>query len=307
MDDMKWFFGFILIIGMLWISSRFKKDAPEPEALPSSPVPAVTAPTGSPTAPQQSGNNPPAGTIISQSTAPVPDPNLSPLKGKLFIYSAQLYGPVEQEYILIQASSANTDSIPLTGLSVRSGETFNSQTISKGLSLMYPGSVSEGETIMLRPGGYAYLLSGRSPIPLTTGPITNSGGFQPNKCTGYFEQGLDFYPALSIECPSPTSEPLPQAPNRLSDACYDYMASLPRCTLPPGTIPSYLLADGNCQAHLFNKINYGQCVAYHKNEPDFFKNEWRIYFGRGSKLWRDRRETVELLDVNGKVIDRKSY
>jgi hypothetical protein len=68
-----------------------------------------------------------------------------------------------------------------------------------------------------------------------------------------------------------------------------------------------LSGDGNCQAHVFKNISYSKCVEYHKNEPDFFKGEWHMYFGRSSKLWRDRNEVVSLYDAQGRLIDQKSY
>ena len=306
MDDTKWFIGLLLIIGLLWISGKARSRPPEAGVTATSTVQTTTTPPPPPKA-APAGGNPPAGTVISSTVAPQPDPNTSPLKGKLVVAGGQLYGAVEQEYIAIQAPSANTENILITGLSIRSAETFNSQTIDKGWSLVYPNSTGEGENVFLKPGGVAYLISGRSPMALTTGSLPSRGGFQLNKCTGFFEQGLNFYHGLPIECPAPVQEPLPQPPNRLSDACYDYLASIPRCTVPSGTIPQHLMSDGSCQSHLFNKISYNQCVSYHREEPDFYKNDWRMYFGRNSKFWRDRREVVELVDAEGKIIDRRVY
>jgi hypothetical protein len=122
----------------------------------------------------------------------------------------------------------------------------------------------------------------------------------------YFAQALSFTPSLPRECPLPLEEPLPSPPNHLSDACLDYLATIPRCTVP-GALPMRLQNDGSCQAHAMNKINYNACVALHKNEPGFYRNEWRIFLGRTSPLWKSRREVVELRDADGKLIHSYGY
>ncbi|KKW11401.1 MAG: hypothetical protein UY50_C0014G0020, partial [Parcubacteria group bacterium GW2011_GWA2_49_9] len=80
-----------------------------------------------------------------------------------------------------------------------------------------------------------------------------------------------------------------------------------RCTAPSPKVPTNLVSDGNCQAHLFNRINYNQCVTDNKDRAGFFRNEWRIYLGRSSKLWRDKTELVELVDDAGRLIDSRRY
>jgi len=231
--------------------------------------------------------------------------NYSPLKGKLFIAGLARSSVPAQEYVLIQAAHTNTSPVTITGLTIKSGVSLLSQTITKAWPLPYLNATGDGESVALRPGGRAYLISGRSPLGISTGRIPNNASFQLNKCTGFFEQGLDFYPSLPMECPAPISDPLPQPPNALSDACMDYLRGIGGCSLPTA-YPQSLSGDGNCQAHVFNKIGYSQCVNLHRNESDFFKDEWRIYFGRDSRLWRDKTETVELIDGNGKPIDSKN-
>ena len=176
--------------------------------------------------------------------------------------------------------------------------------LGRGWTLYFPGTAGGTEVISLRPGGRAYLLSGRSPLGAM--PFPNQGSFQLNRCTGYFEQGLDFYPRLPLACPQAADDPLPLPPNELSDDCYDYLRTLKRCVVP-SFIPEKLRTDGSCQAHVFSKINYNQCITYYKDGPSFYSGEWRVYLGRTTKLWRDRREIVELLDSDGKLIDSQDY
>ena len=319
MDDIKWVLGFIVVVGILWLGSRVNKggepSSPAPEQpavsggalLPGRQHPKTEVDTAGESAKKQNAY-PPAGTVISRETVvPEPDPNLSPLSGKLFISAVQRAGGVDQEYVLIQAASNNADAVPITGLTLRSAVNLTEAAIGRGWTLFFPGSTGEGEVVSLGPGERAYILSARAPIAMTAESPPGRGGFQLNACTGYFAQSRGIYPGLPIACPHPAQEPLPLPPNALSKACYNYLKTLRRCAVPPATVPTNLVADGSCQAHLFNKINYNQCVTYHKDEPNFYSGEWRLYLGRDTELWRDTEETGELLDMEGRLIDARAY
>lgn len=316
MDDLKWVLGFLAVAGILWLGSRVNKgdelsrapggSATTTEALlPSQLRPAVGKSAAD--AKRQSVY-PPAGTVISkESVAPQPSFVFSPLRGKLFISTVQRGSEVDREYVLIQAASNNAEAISITGLTLRGKVSRTEGVIGRGWTLFIPGNTGEGDAAFLKPGARAYILSARAPIGVTTESPPGRGGFQLNTCTGYFAQGRTVYPGLPIACPHPAQEPLPLPPNALSRTCYDYLKTLRRCAMPPATVPTNLVADGSCQAHLFNKISYNQCVAYHKDEPNFYRGEWRLYLGRDTKLWRDSKETVELLDAEGRLIDSRTY
>ncbi len=319
MDDIKWVIGFVAIAGILWLGSRVNKGGELPQELESratttagtvlpNKLKPVTAQPGE--GAKKPSAYPPAGTIISRETvAQKPDPSLSPFAGKLFISTVQHAGGVDREYVLIRAASNNAETVPLTGLTLRGKVNRTEGVVGRGWTLFFPGSTGEGEAVSLKPGERAYILSARAPMGVTTESPPGRGGFQLNSCTGYFAQNRAVYPGLPIACPHPAQEPLPLAPNALSKACYDYLKTLRRCAVPPATVPTNLVADGNCQAHLFNKINYNQCVAYHKDEPNFYRGEWRLYLGRDTELWRDttEEEAVELLDREGRLIDARTY
>lgn len=316
MDDFKWVLGFLAIIGILWLGSRVNKGDELPRAresratttealLPSQSEPAAGK---NATDAKKQSIYPPAGTVISrESVAPQPSFALSTLHGKLFINTVQRAGEVDREYVLIQAASNNAEAIPVTGLTLRGKVSRTEGVVGRGWTLFIPGNTGEGDAVSLKPGARAYILSARAPIGVTTESPPGRGGFQLNTCTGYFAKGRTIYPGLPIACPHPAQEPLPLPPNTLSKTCYDYLKTLRRCAVPPATMPTNLVADGNCQAHLFNKISYNQCVAYHKDEPNFYRGEWRLYLGRDTKLWRDTKETVELRDKEGLLIDARTY
>lgn len=300
MDDLKWFAGLLIVMGVLWLGTRSKgvetpvenggliqngeTSNPSGDGFQGSVQTAPTGAVGGNTAPQK----------------PV-DPKVSLLQGKLFINSVQP-AVVENEYMVIRASNENARNITITGLTVRSAVGLSGHKIGKGWGLYFPQTSGDGDPIVLPPGGVAVIASGRSPL----GSIPQNGGFQINQCSGFFEQGQNFYPSLSLNCPTLKEASFPKPPNTLSDDCIDYLNQINRCVVPTA-VPDYLRNDGNCQAFLFNKVSYNQCVADNKDEPGFFTGEWRIYLGRSSKLWRDRHDTVELVDTEGKVIDTYSY
>lgn len=321
-EDIQWFIGFIAIIVILWFSAHRLASAPQSPSASTTPKEArqtnASPPSGAPAQrppanPQNqsplpysyyngqngAGSYPPAAGQSGRAEAPAPDPNASPLRGKLVVSSVSRGASSSSagEYAVIRASANNRAPVVISGLILHGAFSRLSATIPKAWKLPFPGSQGDGEEAALGPGEVAYLLSGRSP---------NGMSFELNRCTGYFEQALDFSPALPIECPAPRDEPLPLPPNQLSDRCYDYLSTLPACRVP-GPVPLYLSGDGSCQAHIQNNINYDRCVEYHKNEPGFFRGDWRIYFNRDSKLFRDRRDIAELLDENGKVIDAYGF
>ena len=294
-----------MIVGVVWVSGKSKealRKAPATQTAPKSQTiptpPKGTAPSQTPVKKAILQTTPT--TIISNTTISMPQSpsDISPLQGKLTISTIRQNAVANSEYVTVQASPKNTESITFTGLTLRSRSSLNREKIPTAWTLPYPGNVGNGESVRLRPGEKAHIISGRSP---------NGQSFQLNTCTGYFEQGMNFTPTLPLACPSPLSEPLPLPPNTLSDACYDYLKQLKRCAVPSAIVPVALKADGSCQAHLSSKINYNQCVTYHKDDPNFFRGDWHIYLGRSTRLWRDKHDTVELLDEGGNLIDMRSY
>ncbi|MDO8593940.1 MAG: hypothetical protein Q7R93_00280 [bacterium] len=313
MDDVKWFIGLIVLMGILWLGARMQKGEVAPAAtstapstqgsqtlLPGQRNPAVRDDV--PLSPQNGGRQ---GTVTSQTPIVPTNPNLSPLSGRLGIVSINQSTAVDQEYVVIQASPENTGSVPITGLTIQSVVSFNKQSIPRGWTLIFPPTMTGGgDLVSLKPGERAYLISGHSPFGGSAGFPGIQNSFQLNLCTGYFEQGTSFSPGLPLQCPRPTDDPLPLPPNALSDDCYDYLSSIPTCMVP-SPIPVYL--DGSCQAHVTSRINYGQCVKYYKDSPDFYQGEWHLYLGRSTPMWRDRKEAIQLVDANGKIISSYTY
>lgn len=200
----------------------------------------------------------------------------------------------EKEYIEIKLSSKSVDKVLLTGLRLKGVYNLD-LPIGEGVKLYWPGITNTKESIFLEPGGKAIITTGQSPIGYS---------FRLNKCTGYLEQFQDFNPSLPKECLYPKDENIPSGPGGFDDKCLDYIDRLPRCEIVK-TMPADL--SSVCQEYLSTKVNYKSCVETHREDPDFYKNEWRIFLGRSDELWKDRRETIEISDQSGNLIKSVSY
>ena len=93
-------------------------------------------------------------------------------------------------------------------------------------------------------------------------------------------------------------------PNAFDDDCWNYIERLPRCEIPLN-LP--LDMQSECRTYLTSKVNYNACLDAHKNDGDFYKQEWRVFLGREQELWKNKREIIELLDSEGKLVDVYTY
>ncbi len=201
-----------------------------------------------------------------------------------------------QEYLLLSVSPRVSEKIPLTNWEVRSLVTGKSGTIKKGSYLPFIGERITEETIFLNPGARIYVTTGRSPI---------GSSFRTNLCTGYFAQFQSFTPPLARTCPRLIDSSLPEFPNAFNDTCLDYLQSIPNCTVPLRGLP--LTLSPACKAFINERANYHTCINEHKENASFYRNEWRVYLGRDTELWKNEREAIQLIDHNGKVVDTLIY
>lgn len=198
----------------------------------------------------------------------------------------------QKEYLTIQASRGNEQTIPITGWKLKSKVTNKTVTIPKGTKLPNQGEVNTEKPILLKPGEEATVVTGSSPIGVS---------FKINKCTGYFEQNQDFIPSLRENCPDP-EDTLRSYEDRteLDEEDIDYIDSIRRCHMELN-YPSYV--SNKAREFLSENINYAGCVNNYREDEDFFSDEWRIYLDRSEDLWRENFEKIQLLDSKGKLVD----
>lgn len=225
----------------------------------------------------------------------------SPYKGMVTIehsLSGVRQKSPEKEYIVIKASAHNDGHVVITGWRFESSITGKGASVPRGTSLPVSGSVNSETVIRLLKGERAYIATGRSPVGTS---------FRTNICTGHFEQFQDFSPALRRTCPDPDDEldDFGTGVPVTDDACYDYVRQLSRCNMVINAPP--LQVTNACWDFVTKNINYSGCIANHRNDANFFGNEWRIFLGRSEELWRERREIIKLLDDTGKLVDTLTY
>jgi len=282
--DVGWLALFLIVLGVIWFAqggpSKLTSMAPYlkyPQIAPSNPAPSQSK---TPNFFGESGSNP-----------LLPLPSASPYQGKV---SLENYGAREtdtqREYLEIRAVS-NTQPILITGWTLK-GQQGLDMTIGNGAYLPYSGQVNPQEPIYLEPGGMAIVTTGVSPIG------TN---FRLNICTGYFNQFQKFIPSLSEQCPRISDEEVPQ---NFPEACFNFIRSIGSCRMPMTAVPP--AAGNDCSQLVSQRANYSGCVTVYRNEKDFYRKEWRVYLGRDKELWQ-YRDTINLLDSEGKLVDRVSY
>ncbi|TSC66896.1 MAG: hypothetical protein CEO19_442 [Parcubacteria group bacterium Gr01-1014_73] len=267
-----------------WFSKLFSMPSFEnltPNFLPSFPPPTQT-PTGAQT-----------------ETSPTANTSFSPLKGKIYLSRPNNYNfgtsAANYEYITLRADNNIKEKIHLTDLTLKSATSGVKVEIGQGVYLYFSGMINSAQDIFLGPGETAYIITGRSPLGVS---------FRVNKCLGYLAKNQNFNPYLYSNCPTVRNEPLPKAPNQLNDKCLDYIERFPACTT---FTTGKLELSPECNNFLIEKTTYSYCVQTHKNDKDFYQPDWRIYLSRDETLWKSKRETIELLDQNGKLIDSVSY
>ena len=204
----------------------------------------------------------------------------------------------EGEYLTLNTAYTLKKNIVITGWTIHSLQSGRSVVIGKAVFLPTSQAIGNAgeDLIVMRPGDKAYVVSGRAP----TGK-----SFLVNKCTGYFTQFQTYTPSLNYSCPQISKDPLPKFPNQLKDVCLDYIESFPQCKTPIDALPQNIGND--CQNFILEHASYSKCIENHRTDADFFSNEWRVYLGQSEKLWKTSRESLELLDANGKVVDQIQY
>jgi hypothetical protein len=201
-------------------------------------------------------------------------------------------GDVSREYVVIEASSDNSSKINITGwkLQNKAGETV---TINQGVLLPQINQQNTFGNIYLDPGDRAYISTGRSPLGFS---------FKINKCTGYFNQQLPFYPTLPNECPNPFNGE--SFPSYLDNKCLDFLSQNTQACSAYTNYPPDL--SGNCRNFISDQLNYQSCVNNNSGNSNFYGHEWRVFLGRTTEMWNDEGDVVTLKDAKGIIVDSLS-
>ena len=201
------------------------------------------------------------------------------------------------EYVIIRVSKSAPSKVTVSDWRLESTQQNIDVPLGSGTELPSANQINLEGPITVNPGAVLYVATRRSEVGTS---------FRANLCTGYFEQFQNFTPALKLECPRADDE-AEFALNvaGLPDSCRDTIDKLGRCIYHINALPGSIGAV--CQDFILTKMTYVGCVNAHKNDPGFYKDEWRIYLRRDQQLWKSKYERVRLVDENKKVIDVVTY
>lgn len=262
------------------------------DTLPVFQVPGVTLPN----APEREEPEPPRTETITNYLGTFTEKK-SPHAAYVSLERGNAASGLASEYVTVRVSSSAPQKVTLSGWRIESTVTNLGATIPLAAELPFQGSVNNTGPVALSRGQVAYLVTGRSP---------NGTSFRTNLCTGYFEQFQNFSPSLKLECPTPQTEAEALIPTgAYSEECFDFVRTLPRCTLVLQSVP--LDAGATCSTFVTTHLSYNGCIQAHKNDPKFYKDTWYLFLGRGDELWRSRSERIRLVDETGAVVDSVSY
>ena len=202
----------------------------------------------------------------------------------------------DAEYVVLSVSPLAPSSVSTAGWKLVSQKTGKGAGFPQGAETPKSGRVNALSAITLKPGDTATILSGRSPVGVS---------FRENKCTGYFEERQDFKPSLAMSCPTPNQEYTARYDeDDEDDECASFVRSIPYCSTETD-IPSNV--SGSCERFVEEVLTYNGCLEAHEDDPGFYSNAWRVFLGSNDELWRQKDETILLLDAQGKTIDAFSY
>lgn len=204
-------------------------------------------------------------------------------------------GDSDKEFISIEADPSSRNQNVISGLILRGSGLNTSIIVPQAVNMLVLRTTFTRADVSLPPSGHAIITSGRSPVGTS---------FRVNKCTGYLDQFQNYFPSLDKNCPYPSDELKSYGPNGEA-VCAEFVAKIPRCQIYQGAPPKTL--SNTCVNFLAEKLNYNACVADHKNDSDFYSNEWRLFENQPNELWKNNNEIIRLMDNRGTVLDTVNY
>jgi len=211
---------------------------------------------------------------------------------KIMKSSGALETYADKETIEIKVMQSNLSAVDISNWKFVNSN-GDEAIIGRSTEIPTGGKVNQTAPTYVKGGDTLIVSSGHSPIGIS---------FQTNLCTGYFEQFQDFIPPLMLRCPQPTSL---ESFRTLERDCQNFIRTIPQCTTNTKPFPAGTSAG--CKAFVMSAASYNGCVTENRGKIQFTLPEWRIYLGRDKELWAQPKDTVILLDSDGKLIDSVKY
>lgn len=202
----------------------------------------------------------------------------------------------ELEYFTLLASDSLEIPINITGWKVFDRNKRRSYPIPQGIRTFGDDATNISKNIRLDAGNIAIINTGRSPV---------SSSFRVNKCSGYRSQFKKFTPSVKTKCPKAIDELISNGSVSYSDnICYEIVEKVRLCNAVT-SIPTGI--SESCVDFLENRLNEDGCVEAHRNDPDFFTNEWRIFLGINEEIWANKSNVLYLIDDKNKLVATLVY
>ena len=202
----------------------------------------------------------------------------------------------EREYVALLVSSATTSAIDISGWKIFDRRKRVTHKIPKAVRILGSDQIQKEEVVRAGPGDLIIITSGSSPTGTS---------FRVNKCSGYRSQFKNFTPSIKTECPDALEEfqrmgTVPYTDNQ----CYSIVENLSACkavTRIPATVTR------ECRDFLENTVTEQGCVRLHRNDKDFFQQEWRLFLETKRELWERENNVLYLLDERNLLITTLVY
>ena len=200
------------------------------------------------------------------------------------------------EYLVLLSTDFLNEPIDITNWTLVDKKTLRSYKIPKGIHIFGNLKLQKNEKIRIESGQAIIVSTGRSPV---------GHSFFVNKCTGYRTQFKFFNPSIKTQCPNPIDELVLNNSIPFSDfKCYKYVENLSSCTTVT-RVPTKV--SKACSTFLKNTITESACVEKHRNDPDFFSQEWRIFLGQKDNIWSNKNNIIYLLDKDKRLVASLIY
>jgi len=290
--------GIFLLIISVFLIAMVWRTAPDSNIITSSEPSEATAPQSNirsdawqyatPSAPAKSGSS---GAVISQP----PQSQATPLNQRVYISSASVSGYLRQySKITLYSRLKEGETVDITGWKIKTNK--SQAAIPQAVEIYDLSGYGTNSDIILKPNNYADFYSLSSPI---------NKNFRVNKCSGYLTQTYDFSPVYFYSsCPYISSADI----KHLSGQCQSYIQSLGSCLAPdPNSYNSFPGNDeGNACRTFLQTIGYTSCVLKHRNDADFFSNNWVVWL-YGQINLDPQHDYLRLYDKEGDLISEYNY
>jgi len=217
-------------------------------------------------------------------------PTVSPYIDKVKINRVQTANQYRPSLVTLSVKPYKGEPINISGWIIKTRKGVFA--IPKGIEKYQKNMPSDN--IIIKEQLSVYLIGDVSPLGLNQ-------NFRPNKCFGYFNQNLDFYPSVYGSCPRPELEDV----SYLNPYCQNFILHQSGCKMPNYSKDLKISTDSQCVSYILDYFTYNGCFKRYSQGADFLKDYWYVYLDRN--FIQEYHDTVYLYDQYGLLVDQYTY